>query len=221
MRAFKLISALAIVLALTAIAAATASAEVEFLPGTAGTKFTASSKKATLTAKKTETETIAVVCKTSKSTGELLSKTEALMLITFEGCESAGTGVNSVGDAAKTILAHVEAKACTISTSPLVGGILLKPLPLTLENPTTKLKIEVEGDVIGRLLPENVKETKLFTLDLNLKEGKQEFTKCKDGAGAELLEELSANVSGAGFKPATQSAEGGLLQFTVNEEWMT
>ena len=220
MRAFKLIGVLGAILALVAIAATTASAEVEFLPGTAGTKFTNAGEKATLTAKNSKGETVAVTCAKAKSTGELLSSKEALILITFETCTSAGVPVNSVGDAGGTILTHVEAKACTITSSPLVGGILLKPLPVTLEAPLLKLKIEVEGDVIGRLLAENVSQ-KEFKLDLNLKEGKQEFTKCKDGAGAELTEELKANVDAGGFLPATESAIGGKLTFTVNEEWMT
>jgi hypothetical protein len=222
MRAFKLIGVLGIILALTAIAAATASAEVEFLPGTAGTKYTASSKKAILTAKNEKAEAVGVTCAKSKATGEVKKPTEAKLDITFEECTVAGLAVNSTGDAAKTILAHVTAKACTITTSPLVGGILLKTELVELTVPTTKLTVIIEGDVIGRLLPENVKETKLFTLDLNLKEGKQEFTKCKDGAGEELTEELKAKVDAGGkFLSATQSAEGGLLQFTVNEEWMT
>jgi hypothetical protein len=220
MRLSKLLSALAIVLALTAAAATTASAEVEFLPGAAGTKFTASSKKFTLTAKNSKAEAVALPCQKTKSTVELLSSKDVLISAIFESCESAGLAANSVGDAAKTVLVHFEGKACTISVSPLVGGILLKVLPVTIEVPTTKLKIELEGDVIGRLLPENT-AAKLFTLDLNVFAGQQEFTKCKDGTGPELTEELKANVDGVGFSSATLAAEGALFQFTVNQTWMT
>ena len=224
MRAFKLISALSIILALTAIAAASASAEVEFLPGKAGTKVTGLSKKATLTAKNAKAEAVGVTCQKSKSTGELKNGKEGKLDITFEECTVAGLAVNSAGDAAKTILAHVAAKACTITTTPLVGGVLLKPEPIELSVPSTKLTVNIEGDVIGRLLPENGgKTSELLTLDLNLKEGAQEFTKCKDGTNPELTEELKAKVDAGTFLAATQSAEGGLLQFGKGEgqEWMT
>jgi hypothetical protein len=220
MRMFKLIGAL-LVPAIAALAVATASAEVEFLPGTAGTKFTGSAKKVFFTLKNSKAEPVSLLCKKEKSTGEQLSSTDALILAAFEACEFGGLGIHSVGDPAQTILVHFEAKACTITSSPLVGGVLLKPLPVVLEVPASKLNVELDGAMIGRLLPENVANTKVFNLDLNPKEGKQEFTKCKDGTGTELTEELKANVDAGGFLPATVSAEDGLLQFTVNKEWMT
>jgi hypothetical protein len=136
MRALKLISTLAMVLALTAIAAATASAalSVGFLPGKDKTPFTGSSGKITFTA-----GSLALSCTRSKSTGEIVNPkaldpaTEALIIMDIENCSSAGIAWNSPGDAAKTVLLHIEAKSCIIKETPtLVGGILLKPLPFTI-----------------------------------------------------------------------------------------
>jgi hypothetical protein len=218
MRAFKLISVLAAVLALTAIAATTASAalSVGFLPGKDKTPFTDSSGKATLTA-----GSLAIACAKSKSTGEIVNPkaldpaTEALIIIDFEGCSSAGLALSSVGDAAKIILVHIEAKSCIIKETPtLVGGILLKPLPLTLEVPSIGTKIEVTGDVIARLLPENTK-AELFSLDLNAPGGVQEFKECKDeSGGTTLVEELKASTNGGTPIAATQEIKEGLFQFT-------
>jgi hypothetical protein len=227
MRALKLITALGVVLALTAIAATTASAalSVGFLPGTDKTPFTGSSGKATLTA-----GGLSINCTKSKTTGEILNAskldpaTESLLIITFESCTVLTLPVNSVGDAPKTILTHVEAKSCIIKETPtLVGGILLKPLPVMLEVPSIGEKIEVTGDVIGRLLPENIK-AELFTLDLNALKGVQEFKECKDASGeASKVEELKSSTNGETAVAASQEVKEGLIQFTTanKQTWDT
>ena len=228
MRAFKLISVLAMALALGAIAAATASAANPpvFLPGAPKTTFINGSGKATLTT----AAGLKIICEKSKSTGELLGagtedSKEALMIIDFEGCfaEPGGFPLNSAGDPAKTILVHVEAKSCTISESPLVGGILLKPLPLTIEVPTLKLTIKIEegSDVIGRLLPENVAALR-FALDLNAPAGVQELKECKDKAGETALKEgLKVKVDEGAVEAASQEAKEGFIEFKVKQTWET
>jgi hypothetical protein len=230
MRAFKLISVLALALALTAIAAATASAAntVEFLPGEAGTKFTDSSKTAVLAShalvEGKEAE-VKIICEKTTSSGQLLSTKEADITFDFLGCkgEPGGLGASTAGDPAKTILVKAVAKSCIISTSPLVGGLLIKPEPVVITFATTGLTIEVTGDVLGRLLPENGAAAKLLTLDLNLKGSAQEFKECKDdSAETSKVEELKAKTDTGVALPATQSAEGALLQFvSVAQQWMT
>jgi hypothetical protein len=228
MRAFKLISALAMALALTSIAAATASAANPpvFLPGAPKTTFINGSGKATLTT----ASGLSIVCEKSTSTGELLGvgtedSKEALMIIDFETCktEPGGLGANSVGDPAKTILVHVEAKSCTITESPLVGGILLKLLPVTLEVPTVKLtsKFEEGSDVIGRLLPENTAASRL-SFDLNAPGGVQEFKECKDKAGETALKEgLKIKVDEKAIEADSVEAKEGFIEFKVKQAWET
>ncbi len=221
MRVLKFMSALAIVaLALTALGASTASAFPEFLPGTAGTTFTNDSKKATLTA-----GGLSIVCQKSKSTGELQSSLLALITIDFEECTVAGLAVNSLGDSAKTILVHVEAKTCIIKEgATLIGGLLLKPLPVHLEVPAAKLLILVEGDVIARLLPENGAAGTHFTLDLKGSGGQQEFKECKDAVGeTSKVEDLKSKDDAAEAVLAIEEVEGGLLDFPAGnpQVWMT
>ena len=109
MRGFKLVATLLAVMALGAIAAATASAaQPEFLPGTAGTKFTGKSKKAKLQVKEGAT----IECTGSEAEGELLGKTTALFIVTFKGCKSLGLAANSLGDAAGIIKVHVDSETC-------------------------------------------------------------------------------------------------------------
>jgi hypothetical protein len=216
MRVIKLVGALTMLLALTVIAATTASAAVEFLPGAKGTAFTGESGKAILKGGG------GITCKKSKTTGELLGPTEALLVTTFEGCESAGLAVNGLGDAANIIKVHVEEKNCIISETPLVGGLLLKPLPVHIEIPSVKLLILIEGDVIGLLTPAN-KSTKAFTLGLAAKEEKQEVRECKDVAKeASKKETLVAKVDGVEAGEGVESVENGTLTFTtVAQEFMT
>jgi hypothetical protein len=230
MRAFKLISVLALALALTAIAAATASAAntVEFLPGAAGTKFTDSSKEAVLRSHlllEGKEEEVKIVCEKTTSNGELVNAKEAKMTFDFLNCkgEPGGLGASTAGDPAKTILVKATAKSCIISTSPLVGGLLIKPEPVVITFATTNLTIEVTGDVLGRLLPENGAAAKLLTLDLNAPSGKQEFKECKDdSAEASKVEELKAKTDTGVALPATQEAKGALLQFvSVAQVWDT
>jgi hypothetical protein len=210
MRASKLIITSATALMLIAIAPAAASAEVEFLPGKAGTPFTDSSGKAVLNAG----TALPITCEKSKSTDELLSSKEALMVIGFEECLAGGLGAHTIGDALRTILVHVEAKGCYIKELPFLGGLLLKPLPVTIEVPASKLTITVEGDVIARVLPEKV-EAELFTLDLNAPSGVQEYKECKDGlTGMMLKEDLKAKLDAEPMVLAALEVKGADLLFT-------
>jgi hypothetical protein len=232
MRIFKLTGVLALALALAAISAATASAAntVEFLPGAAGTKFTGSSKEVVLSSHlllEGKEEPVKFICEKSTSNGELVNAKEAKLTLDILGCkgEPGGLGASTAGDPAKTILVKATAKSCIISTSPLVGGILIKPEPVVITFATTNLTIEVTGDVIGRLLPENGAAAKLLTLDLNAPgtPPAQEFKECKDdSAETSKVETLKAKTDTGVVLPATLETKGALLQFvSITQVWDT
>jgi hypothetical protein len=191
MRMFKIIGALALVLAFSAIGVATASAEEtlwKWLPGSAGETFTTSSAKATLEGLNGSK----ITCTKSKGTGELLKEgtiegkdaTLGLATITFEGCLVENVlPTNSLGDASGVILAHLEIHNCMIKPGDF--GLLIKTLPVHLEVPAVGLLINVEGDFVALL--EATKNKKVFNLNAKQKAaGDQEITKC-EGGNAETL----------------------------------
>jgi hypothetical protein len=197
MRTFKLIGVLAMMLALSAIAVASASASI--LPGKAGTTLTGTSGKATLQVK----GGAAINCQSSTSKGEILSTTK---------CTAAGLAVESAGDASGTILAHVEVTDCAIT-----GGRALsfKLLPLTLEVPSTKLTLLVEGSVLGQVAPVG-KKAKSFTLTIAQKEGVQAIEKCEGGSALSL----KTSTDGSAFVQSGQEAAEGKVEFGAEEEFM-
>jgi hypothetical protein len=207
MRTFKLIGVLAMMLALSAIAVASASASI--LPGKAGTTLTGTSGKATLQVK----GGAAINCQSSTSKGEILSTTESLAIINFgTKCTAAGLAVESAGDASGTILAHVEVTDCAIT-----GGRALsfKLLPLTLEVPSTKLTLLVEGSVLGQVAPVG-KKAKSFTLTIAQKEGVQAIEKCEGGSALSL----KTSTDGSAFVQSGQEAAEGKVEFGAEEEFM-
>jgi hypothetical protein len=232
MRLFKIIGGLAVVLAFSAIAVATASAAEtlwKWLPGSVGETFKGGSGKAVLSTVD-EGKTLTIECTKStllltdtelKVSSELLKEgatnekdaTLALLVIHFEKCKSLGLPINSTGDKAEIILVHVEAHNCIIG--PGKFGILLKPLQVHLELPAAKLLILVRGDVLGLLLGAKEGEKVLtYTLDLNAKEGAQEFKKCEGGEE----EKLEASLDGVIFNSATESAAEGKLEFDMTKD---
>ncbi len=191
MRVFRLISALLVVLALTAIAASTASAAEtlwEILPGNEGETFTAKSGTAILQ----EKGGLAIKCQESSillADSSIVGTTKTLLLAILHfgsKCTAAGLGFNSLGDPAGFVLAHVEIHTCIISTSPLVGGLLIKVLPLHLEVPSVKLLIEVTGSLVVPITP-NETETKNYKLDIKQAAGVQSTKLCLGGAEETLL----------------------------------
>jgi hypothetical protein len=214
MRLFKLISCIALVLAFVVLPAATASAEVEFLPGK-GT-FTTTSGKVTLSAGGSS-----ITCTKLVTTGEFLSTTTALSVSTLEGCSSAGLAVNGLGDAAKTIKIHVEAKNCIVSQSPLVGGWLLRLLPTHIEVPSVKLLILYEGDLIVLLSDPNTR-VRSDRIVINAKENKQEDRECKDGVGgAALLEVLTEQDDAGTVIEAAGEVKEDTITYEKETEFMT
>jgi hypothetical protein len=215
MRGIKLVSAVVIALALTAVVSATAfAANPEFLPGTAGAKFTGKSGKATLAIKGGST----ITCKESvveKGNGELLGPKTGLAIIDFKGCTAFGLPANTLGDAKEIILVHVETELCTISLVPLVVGIIFTPLPVHIEIPSVGLLVSVTGSFVGSLTPLNTLTT-TYTLTIAQSGGVQAIEKCEGGAARTLL----SSVDGGANTQSGEEAEKGTLTFEVAEELM-
>jgi hypothetical protein len=225
MRTFKLLGTLLAVLALAAIATASASAEEvlwKWLPGAPGTTFSGESGKATLQ----EDGGGSIICKKSETKakeGELLEEgskegkdaTLALAFIHFSGCTAAGLATNSLGDSSGIILVHVDIHNCLISAGHF--GLLIKPLPVHLEIPSIGALKVVEGDFVAEILAVGTPPTTHWNLDINQVGGLQSIEKCEGGAKETLLTET--NHSGTQIQSAEEVKEG-LILFTVAQEAM-
>jgi hypothetical protein len=214
MRGIKLIGAVMMALMLTVVVSATASAALpEFLPGTAGTKATAKSGKATLAIKGGST----ITCKASevtKGNGELLGTKTALAVIDFTGCTAFGLPANSLGDLKEVILAHVELTLCYIKKATHVG-VIFETLPVHIEIPSTKLLVTVTGSFVGLIEPIN-KKTATYTLNIAQAGGVQGIEKCEGGAARTLL----SSVDGGANTQSGEEAKEGTLTFEVEQELM-
>jgi hypothetical protein len=197
MRKLKVLGAAIIaVVALSAIASATASAALpEFLPGNAGEKFTGKSGSGTLEVPGEGP----IICSADTVTGENTGTTKktALALITFTGCKVFGIiNAASLGDAAGTILVHAELELCYIDKAKKEVGVLTEVLPVHIEV-FGKLLI-VTGDQVGLLL--GTKSP--FKIDYLQKEGKPD-PQCEKKS-----EHLSTSINeGAGKESGEQTTE--------------
>jgi len=215
MRIFKLIGVAALMAALAAIMATGASASL--LPGTAGVKITGKSGKATLQVK----GGASITCKASTTTGEVKNTEESLALITFTECTTGGLPVNSVGDAAKTILVHVESGNCHDAAKN--EYVLFEVLPVKLEVPSVKgLTLEITGSVLGKVTPA---EKKAFTFGVELKQtgGKQEVgpEECTKSTGTVVKGiQLKTSTNGGAAVQSGQEAAEGTLTFSAEQEFM-
>ncbi len=204
MRTYKLYLVLACALVLAVIAVATASAST--LPGVAKTSIAGESEKATLQVKGGASFT----CPKSTLTGEVLSTAESSATINFgPKCTTAGLPLNSLGDAAGTILVPVEIKECAANASILK----LVVLPLHLEAPSTKLLLTLQGTLLVEVTA-SVKQ-KNFALRVDQKEGKNAIETC----GKEKLI-LEFSTDGGAFVQSGEEAKNASLQFGTEEEFM-
>jgi hypothetical protein len=201
MRIFKLIGALVAALAFSAVAVATASAAEtlwRWLPGSVGETFEGeqigSHSLATASGLVTKCEKGTLLLAGSELTKEGSTEgkdaTLALATIHFEGCTAAGLASNSLGDAAKVILMHVEIHDCVINKANKEFGLLILPLPVHIEVPAVALLILIleKGLFIAKI--ESEKESKQnFLLTAKAKEvGKaQDPEKCEGGEKEILL----------------------------------
>jgi hypothetical protein len=218
MRTVKLASALIAVLALTALAAATAGAAEtlwHWLPGAEKSTFTTANGEGVL-------ETVgkaSIKCAKSTGTGEL-TKEMTLGVVTFDFTECKADGLvpaNSLGDPSETILVGVDLHNCLIAAGD--RGILFKLLsPLHLEIPATDELVIVEGSFVGLVEPfEPKKAQKEYTLNIKQKGGKQEIEKCEGGTKETLKSEFNENK-----KPeeSGEEAKGATVKFTIAQEAM-
>jgi hypothetical protein len=233
MRIAKLIGAMFVVLAFSAVAVATASAEEtlwKWLPGSVGETFKGSSEKATLQESGLLGGLgIAITCTKSlllltdaelKVSSELLAEgategkdaTLGLGILHFEGCLVANLAANSVGDKAGIILVHLEAHNCLIKKGEF--GLLIKPLPLTIEVAAAKLKIEVRGDFVALLEGKEGTKALTYKLKIEQKEGNQKIEKCENG----VKETLESNTDANGFHNAGEEAKNGTLEFDMTKD---
>jgi hypothetical protein len=215
MRGIKLVSAVVIALALAAAVSATAfAANPEFLPGTAGAKFTGKGGKATLAIKGGST----ITCQEwviEKGNGELLGPKTGLAIIDFKGCTAFGLPANSLGDLKEIILAHVETELCYINKSTKHVGIIFTTLPVHIEIPAIGLLVSVTGSFIGLLEPVNIKQT-VYTLNIAQTGGVQAIEKCEGGAARTL----STSTDGGAITQSGIEAEKGTITFEAAEELM-
>jgi hypothetical protein len=231
MRTCKLIGALAMVLAIGAISVATASAaEVlwKWLPGSAGETFTGKTGKITWQ----QIGGSAITCTKSLilltfggNSSELLKEgstegkdsTLALALMHVEGCKFAGLGINSVGDEKEIILIHLEIHNCMVATGDF--GLLIKYLPVSLEVPSVKLTMALEGAFIALVTAE--KEKTKFALSVKQTGGKQEIEKCKEGEAQTLKTKVDAGKNEqTGIEAAEPSITFDAIKDKEGEEMM-
>jgi hypothetical protein len=217
MRFLNPVAALIPALLFTALSATTSIAAETlwpWLPGAEGTTVKGNSKKVALQIKGSgviQCQESSVSAKEGEITTE---KTLALAKILVGRCTVAGIGINSLGDAAGTILVHLVIHDCLISAGRL--GWLIKPLPIHLEVPAAKLLITIEGALIAEIAPPN-KKTKAFSIAVTQKEGQQTIEKC-EGGGAQTLKTA---LDGGAFTQSGLEVQEGKGEFeTVEEEAM-
>ena len=223
MRTFKLIGALALVLAFSAIGVASASAAETlwpWLPGSKGETFTGKSGEAKLQIDGGS----AIKCVKSLTLlpgSELTENAARLWLATihFEECTESvfGQPVKSLGDDPGIILVHILLHNCMIAAGDF--GVLVKPLPVYLEIPNLGNQlINVEGSFVGRIkaLAGEAGKPKHYELDIKQAGGLQTIEKCEGGAKETLLASINENP----FKTAAEEATAGLLLFdgTLDKE---
>jgi hypothetical protein len=214
MRQMKILGAVFFaVVALTAIASATASAAApEFNPGAAGTKFTGTSGAGTLS---TAAKGI-IECTADTVSGELTgaTKKQATATISFTGCKAFGfIGAKSLGDAEGTILVKANLELCYINKANKEVGVLTEPSePVHVEVAGKLLKIT--GDAVGAITPVNLKGKK-FSIVYKQKGGVQEPAGCEGKTeNLKVQENETGAIENAG-EATTESTEFTTIEQTL------
>jgi hypothetical protein len=201
MRMFKPLGVLIAMLAIAAIATASASAEVtlwKFLPGKVGETFKGGGGKATLQQKGGSS----LNCKKFEikaKGGELIEEgategedaTLALAVVEFTGCTAFGLfSAHSLGSAKGVIRTRVKIHTCLIA--PDIYGLLIEPLPLHIEVDTVNELTVITGSFIAQVTPEGA-PAKLWSLNIKQAGGEQEIGKCEGGTSQTLVSENQEN----------------------------
>jgi hypothetical protein len=213
MKRFRIIGlALLALFALGAFAASMASAEEGVLPLKVKT-FNILSKKAKLenTAKEP------INCDELNGSGSFTNDSSGTATLDFNGCESGGFLVWSLGEivpkvlAEALILAPVSFSICLINSEKLTFGLFVQTTsPVHVDNTSIGILTIVEGAVIGEIL---TVKGKLFVVDFVGAEGKQKVTECKDEKGGVKKHSLtSTNLSETSKFVASELVEALLIQ---------
>jgi hypothetical protein len=228
MRMFKLVGAILVVLAFSAVAVATASAAEtlwRWLPGSVGETFKGAqtSKERVLTwagGQSFKCRKASILLEGSELTekGDAENKKAATLgLATFHFSEctlNGGFSINSLGDKPGIILTHVELHNCLISKVPLEFGLLVLPLETHLEVPAVALLIIVfeKGLFIARIKEEKEGKKHNFLITAKSKEvGKaQDPEKCEGGEKEILKTKIDNNAE----ETATEDGEF-LIEFDL------
>ncbi|HTA06423.1 MAG TPA: hypothetical protein VK774_08675 [Solirubrobacteraceae bacterium] len=209
------------ILALSALGTASAIAEPGFLPKQAsanvlGGKYTIATVGGGLSLACAKLDASTITMTTDEHGSGTLSLLE---------CKAAGLfTLNSLGDKAGVVLEPVLFLVCLDpknAEGKLLGefGFYIElDKPLHLEIPALGSLFTISGRIIGVILSKG--KTKLFVVDLAEKPGTPFATSCKQGGetkGAELaVEENEAKKT----EPASEDAEGLLIQFPNEVELM-
>jgi hypothetical protein len=215
MRKCTFVTALIATLVFATVGAASASAELGFLPNTI--TFTGTSGAGALST----ANGLEIKGSSGKITGGAFKndKEGTIKDIDFEGVKALGLfAANTKGDAAGTLLIH-EATFTVgfINKATLDMGISIH-LPsggILVEVPAAKTSFTITGSVIG-LVSSDGSKVKEEKLSLEATKGKQEFTKLEGGAEETLTITLSgASPEAAGEKTSetlTTSATAELME---------
>ena len=218
--------ALVAVFAVSALAAASAAAQPEFVTATFPVKFSAKGGPGTL-----ETKTgLKVTCSSSKATGSIETAVKVgQVFVEFEGCKTTVTGINLTCGPGGTItslelaaVVWLEPGTQKTTKEPVIvltPAAFKEPGPdvnfakFTCEN-TAKFKevLTVQGgSLIGKISPKNTK-TKKFNLTFNQTGGVQELLKLESAGGTvtpKILETKGEETLIFGF---TQSGVQGTVE---------
>jgi hypothetical protein len=133
------------------------------------------------------------------------NKKLGLFFVHFSGCKLGGKGCNSLGDVKEIILVHVVWHLVRLLKGSEHAGIWLLVLNVHIECEFLKTLVLVQGNVLGLIEPVKTKTAK-YPINLNAKEGKQEFTKYVNDAGGEEEAKLEGSINEGAFKPATETS---------------
>jgi hypothetical protein len=218
--------ALLALLALGAFAASTASAEEGLLP--------LNMRHFNILGKKTIFETTAktkIACNELKGEGKFDEKTDShgSATLDFLECESGGFLIWSLGEKVPAklfealILVPVLFLICLINPTTLLFGLYVEVMSpgVHVDNTSIGILMILEGAVIGDILAAANTPAKLYLIHFNGKEGKQEFTECKDEKGGVKKHSFtSTNSTHTEKLVLSESTEGVLLQFLESQELM-
>jgi hypothetical protein len=166
-------------LAIGALAAATASAALPELVNSKGEalvkkKYTSKSGASTLETEKNG----AVKCKEGTDTGESTGPKTGTSTVTFTGCESASIKCKTSGAKTGEIITKATSKLVYINEKEKTVGLALAATESTIECSILQ-KLKVRGSVIGVLTPVNTVAEE-FTLTFKQKKGVQEPTEYEE-----------------------------------------